>query len=293
MNNKKALEDFAIFILTHGRADNVITVSTLKACGYTGRIFFVVDNEDKQIAKYKANFGENSVVVFDKKAMADEVDEGNNFDERRTITHARNASFKIANKLGIKYFMQLDDDYTSFGFKQKNEELQQLHFINIYDLDAVIGAYLDFYKACPNIKSLAFAQGGDFLGGIQNANIVRMGFPLLRKCMNSFICSTDRPFQFVGAMNEDVNTYTTLGSRGALFFTAPLILLNQKQTQAQAGGITDMYLKYGTYCKSFTTVMMQPSSVTVQMMQSHHQRLHHSIKWRYTVPRIISEAHKK
>ena len=293
MNSSEGLEDFAVFILTHGRADNVITLKTLNACGYTGRIFFIVDNEDKQIAKYKANFGNSSVIVFDKKAMADEVDEGNNFDERRTITHARNASFKIASQLGIKYFMQLDDDYTSFGYKHKDDDLKQLLYKDIYNLDAVICAYLEFYKACPDIKSLAFAQGGDFLGGIQNANIVRQTFPLLRKCMNSFICSTDRPFQFVGAMNEDVNTYTTLGSRGALFLTAPIVMLNQKQTQAQAGGITDMYLKYGTYCKSFTTVMMQPSSVCVSMMQSRHERLHHSIKWRYTVPRILNEKHKK
>ena len=65
--------------------------------------------------------------------------------------------------------------------------------------------------------------------------------------MNSFLCSTDRPFKFVGAMNEDVNTYTTLGSRGNLFFTFTSLQLDQKETQSQAGGITDMYLKYGTY----------------------------------------------
>ena len=36
----------------------------------------------------------------------------------------------------------------------------------------------------------------------------------MRKAMNSFICSVDRPFQFVGRINEDVNTYVLLGSRG-------------------------------------------------------------------------------
>lgn len=292
MNSSNRLEDFAVFILTHGRADNVITLKTLNACGYTGRIFFIVDNEDKQIAKYKANFGNSSVIVFDKKAMADEVDEGNNFDERRTITHARNASFKIASQLGIKYFMQLDDDYMDFQFRYTNVDNDKLLVNSILSLDAVISSYLAFYKSCPNISSLAFAQGGDFIGGV-GSPIIRHGKPLLRKCMNSFICSTDRPFQFIGAMNEDVNTYTTLGSRGVLFLTAPLVQLVQKQTQSQAGGITDMYLKYGTYCKSFTTVMMQPSSVYVSMMQTSHSRLHHAIKWRYTVPRILSEKHKK
>jgi hypothetical protein len=94
-------------------------------------------------------------------------------------------------------------------------------------------------------------------------------------------------------MNEDVNTYTTLGSRGNLFLTIPVIAINQKDSQTQKGGITDMYRKFGTYCKAFTTTMMQPSSVKVSMMNSNHQRIHHSINWGSTVPMIIEEKYKK
>ena len=111
--------------------------------------------------------------------------------------------------------------------------------------------------------------------------------------MNSFICSTDRPFQFIGAMNEDVNTYVTLGSRGVLFGTIPMISLVQTATQSQNSGITDMYLRYGTYCKAFTTVMMHPSSVRVSMMNTSNPRVHHLIKWQNTTPMILAEEHKK
>ena len=38
-------EDFAVFILTHGRADNVKTYKTLKRFGYTGKIYIIIDNE--------------------------------------------------------------------------------------------------------------------------------------------------------------------------------------------------------------------------------------------------------
>ena len=101
--------NFAVFILTHGRPDNVKTYATLNKSGYTGEIYFIVDNEDKTIDKYIKNFGEHRVKVFDKKAMADKTDEGNNFDNRKVIIHARNACFYIAKELGIKYFIQLDD----------------------------------------------------------------------------------------------------------------------------------------------------------------------------------------
>ena len=102
MQNK----DFAVFILTHGRPDNIITYKTLRKGGYTGKIYFIVDDEDKTIEKYYKNFGNEKVIIFNKKAMADSIDEGNNFDERRTITHARNACFNIARDLNITYFIQ-------------------------------------------------------------------------------------------------------------------------------------------------------------------------------------------
>ena len=93
-------------------------------------------------------------------------------------------------------------------------------------------------------------------------------------------------------MNEDVNTYTTLGSRGEMFMTIPPVAIDQKQTQGQSGGITEMYKRFGTYCKAFTTVMMMPSSVKVSMMRSDNPRIHHSIEWAKTVPCIINEKHR-
>jgi len=41
------------------------------------------------------------------------------------------------------------------------------------------------------------------------------------------------------------------------------------------------------------SVMMQPSSVHVSMMQSENPRLHHLFNWKTTVPQIIRETHKK
>lgn len=287
MENK----DFAVFILTHGRPNNIKTLTTLKKCGYTGRIYFILDNEDKTLNEYIINYGIESIKVFNKKDLADSVDEGNNFDERRTITHARNASFLIAKELGINYFIQLDDDYTAFDYRIDTNSTENRGDIKpIKNLDKILDLLLDYYKSIPAL-SIAFAQGGDFIGGINNGKgAYRFN---KRKCMNSFICSLNREYRFIGAMNEDVNTYTTLASKGSLFLTIPFVSLTQTATQSNKGGITDMYLKYGTYCKAFTTTMMHPSSVKVSMMQATNQRIHHSIKWVNTTPMILNERHKK
>ena len=154
MRNK----DFCVFILTHGRQGNVIKLKTLEKAGYSGKLYFVVDNEDKTLSAYIKNFWAERVKIFDKKFYADNVDEGNNFDERRTITHARNACFDIAEELGITYFLELDDDYSSFNYKL----VGVLHnTILIKDINKIFDLHLDFYKTIPAL-SIAFAQEGDF-----------------------------------------------------------------------------------------------------------------------------------
>ena len=71
--------------------------------------------------------------------------------------------------------------------------------------------------------------------------------------------------------------------------------MNQKQTQSNKGGMTDIYINQGTYVKSFYTVMMMPSSVKVGLMGNSMEtkRLHHIINWNNTVPKIIKESFKK
>jgi len=153
--------DFSVFILTHGRPDNVITAKTLKRQGYTGPVYFIVDNEDKTADEYVKKFGAEKVIIFDKKAEADKVDEGNNFDERRTITHARNASFEIAKKLKVRRFIELDDDYQFFEYRLEKG------MNKVINLDSVFAKMIRFFDSVP-IASLAFAQGGDCIGGTQS-----------------------------------------------------------------------------------------------------------------------------
>lgn len=58
------------------------------------------------------------VEVFDKPAYAKEIDTGiNNDKEMRAIVYARNASYDIADRLGLTHFMQCDDDYAYFGYR--------------------------------------------------------------------------------------------------------------------------------------------------------------------------------
>ena len=216
-------KDFAAFILTHGRPEKVITYKNLKNSGYTGKIYLLVDDLDKTKDQYIQKY-KDEVIVFDKKAMAKTFDQADNFNDMRAIIYARNASFEIAKKLKLKYFIQLDDDYTNFSYRFDD----QLNYNGktCRNLDEVFKSCLKFFKST-NISSIAFSQGGDFIGGAGNQLALKI--QLKRKCMNSFICSTERPFKFVGRINEDVNTYTRLASTGLLLFTINQFSLTPKQ----------------------------------------------------------------
>ena len=269
----KYLENFCAFILSHGRPDDVITYKTLKKQGYTGKIFIIVDNEDSTIKKYIENFGKESVIIFDKKKISKTFDSLDNFDNRKTIVYARNACFDIAKDLNIKYFIQLDDDYTSFLHRAESGSKQTKN------LNLIFYLFLNFLKKT-NIQTVAFSQGGDHIGGFNKNYLVK------RKAMN-------RRFKFLGRINEDVNTYVKLGSLGKVFLTIYSFQLNQKTTQKNKGGMTDVYLKGGTYLKSFYSILLNPSSVKIKMMMTKHLRLHHQVNWDNTAVKIIDQKYKK
>lgn len=281
-------DKFCAFILTHGRPDRVYTLKTLQKSGYTGPVYLVVDDEDEARGEYVARYGDR-VLMFSKREIAATFDEGDNFKDRRTIIYARNACFELAKKVGCTYFMQLDDDYTNINYKF-NSALEAGEW-QVKDLDSVLDSLLDYYRATPAL-SIAMAQNGDFLGGNKCTTFAKRIRPM-RKCMNTFICSTERPFQFVGRINEDVNTYTALARRGALFLTVPNVSIIQKQTQSNAGGMTELYRDSGTYVKSFYSVMYAPSCVKIGEMGHTHKRLHHRVVWRNTCAMIIEARHRK
>ena len=283
---------FAVFILTHGRAHKQDTYRTLRKAGYTGKIYLIVDNEDKQQDDYIKNYG-SQVIIFDKQAASEITDAGDNFKKRNSVLYARNACIEIAQNLGLDYFWELDDDYGSWRWRIDNAKKFLGAGVNVKSLDAILLAMMEFMEES-NIDCIAFAQGGDYIGG-SGSNVFKKHSEgkFLRKVMNSFLVNTKKPFKFIGRMNDDVNTYVVHGKKGLVFMTLPRLMLNQSETQKNSGGLTEMYLELGTYVKSFYTVMMAPYCTTIKEMGVSHKRLHHRIDWNKAVPKIVSENYKR
>lgn len=286
MNQSKNL---AIFILSHGRPDNVITYSSLRKQGYTGKIYIIVDDEDKTIEQYRKIYGEQ-VIVFSKSDYEGTFDIMDNFDGNKVIVYARNACYDIARNLGLNYFFEYEDDYT--GFQYRYIEKDTLKGITLRNLDQILDAMIDCLNQT-NVTTIAFAQGGDFIGGAGSFK----NNTYKRKAMNSFLFKVNKdPTQdtiFIGRMNDDVNTYLTQGKIGKLFYQISSINLVQLQTQSNTGGNTEAYKSFGTYVKSFYSVIAAPDCCKIDLMGRTNKRLHHKINWNNAVPKILDEKFKK
>lgn len=280
-------DDFAVFILSHGRPESVVTVQSLQRSNYTGKWYIIVDNEDDLLYNYIDIFGKDKIIVFDKAQAALMTDTCENSGKRNAVVFARNKCFDIAKELKLNYFLELDDDYTRFEYRYEQEGKLMTQLIT--DFDSVAEQMIEFLETSGAL-TVAFSQGGDFIGGVESQNFRKK---IVRKAMNSFFCKVDRPFQFFGLINEDVNTYVTLGNRGDLFLTYSPLSLIQGVTQRNTGGLTDIYLDLGTYQKSFYSVVCSPSCVCVNMMGDKHQRIHHKVDWDSCCPKILSSNFKK
>lgn len=285
------VEQRPIFILTHRRPTRQTTLNYLRRLDTRQPIYLVVDDADPTLDDYRRRY--DNVLVFSKSDYAGDTLLPNG-GHKGSVVYARRAAYDLAEQIGVTHFVMMDDDYGDFEFLFSRSLSHCRRFTLKRGegdrLDAIFAAHWRFYDRAP-IALLALLQAGDLVGGKRNP-LARA--PLLaRKAMNVFFASVARRVWFRGEMNEDVNTYLWLGASGQLVFSTNLLLVNQKDTQSQPGGATDMYLKLGNYVKSYTSVLVAPAAVKVSPLRTSYGRLHHKINWRHAVPRIVSESWRK
>lgn len=287
-------DDFAVFILCHGRPDNVITWDTLDRNGYTGKRYIILDDEDKTIPQYIEKFGKEHCRIFSKSYYYDpkRFDSMDTFHYTKCAVFARNACFDIANQMGLNYFCELDDDMTDVAYRihewvDGKEELKRQR---CHQLDKVFDALIKFLNTNRRMYAVSMGQPGDYIGGT-NSFMAITGYK--RKCMNFWVCSTSKPFQFRGTMNDDVNTYYGYGMRGFIFMSTVGIMTDQPSTQNVDGGMTDTYKLFNTYVKSFYPIMINPTGVHIAAFITKYPRIHHRIHVDHSYPCIISDRFKK
>lgn len=285
-------------ILSYGRPDRMHTYKTLRVFGWTGPIRILCSDDDPRLEEYRNRYP-GEVLVFSKNEYRCKVDEGQNYTAAQGAPlYARRAIHDLVTPDMADVVWELDDDYSYIASVTNRDGQTYVSVLNkpSFSLDHILSKIAVFFKHTSAVRTLAFAQSGDFYSSALEGNMYFsrgvMHFQN-RKAMNSFFFRTsDPPLPFAGTLNDDVNMYLDLTLRHPVpAFTYPLFIIVQGNTQQNRGGMTDIYRRDGTYVKSMHTVVRYPAAVRVKPLMS--TRWHHSINWNRIQTKIISEKFKK
>jgi len=267
-------------IISYRRAGRVRTMQLLQHIKWTGPTYIVVSNDDEQLSQYQKLY--KNLYVFDRsRVLCDYYD---NMPPSGPLA-VRNIAWDIASDLGWTHFVVLDDDYSHLHVYRAWARLYPsivknqggvIHRVPPSWGDRLFHTMWDLLDEVPTVLSVSFSQTGDMTTKIK------------RKVMQTFFFRTDRRFEFVARLNDDVTTYYDLGLRGDIVLQMPALHIKQKSTQAQPGGLTEEYLRHGTYAKSMYTVLRWPAHCRVEYSKT-IGRIHHRIA-PYAYPVIMKDT---
>ena len=279
-------EKFAIFITTHGRADNQITLNTFKELGYTGDWYLVLDNTDDQIDAYIENYGSEHIIVFDKFYFIEHTDVCQSVPQPKAVVFARNAVEFIAPTLGYQYFMIVDDDVTNLRLRYPQDgSLKSARLTSCIDqiLECVVQ-----YMASTEIACATFGFTNTYRGGVAS---VEKFTSRNRMCAELFIRNGAIPVNWRANFVEDLITSIDVGIRGDVCLQfIPIQLELCMNEGALPGGMSDAYNETGRFKFYSMPAIIYPNCVSVEF---------DGTKWRtrtqaeHSVPKIISSRYRK
>lgn len=279
-------DDFAVFIITHGRPNNQRTLDTLLSMGYNGQYYLVLDDQDSTIQQYLDIYPKDNVVIFNKNHYIQTIDSGMCEPVAKFAVFARNAVEDIARELGYKYFMMLDDDIYCFRIRYEVEgSLKSRRCYGI--LDDVFMCCLDYMDT----SSIACLMPGVCNMYRCGASAVQSWDSKYRISVNCFIRNVEYPVKWRLNMFEDLITDLDYNRTSQTWITfVPLQIDVGLGNGKVAGGNTDTYKSFDGFKMAFMPLMVYPDCNDVRFYKDHWKPITHSA---IAVNKIISDKYKK
>lgn len=284
-------EDFAIFILTHGRPHNQRTVEALNESGYTGKVYLVLDDLDDTREEYCKLY--NNVLVFNKYEYVSNTDTGLTKPYINFAVFARNAIEDFAKKLGYKYFGMFDDDIHRFRHRIicKDQLLSEV----VVDLDSVIDLYLEFMEDC-NLACTSFGVSTQFIGGLKRLNQCSPDNNSLRLCYNAYIRNVMFDVKWKTNLCEDRITSIYYNTIGQVWQQLIFIQIDTAPLYGEVeGGNSSVYRQLDDFTKVFFPIVTNPNSNYVSVYRSGNKdyMITHIVGEHVLCPKIISGGYVK
>lgn len=283
MMMKKMMIDFPIFIPSYHRPKNIKTLKYYVKLGIPASMIYVfVDSETDDIADYmeevRGKYGAN-IVIFDMQEARARYDYVHRpTPARRSAGQARNMMYDYALKNSIDFYMVQDDDTNAY----------QLRPFGIYVRMATKKDVVSHFMAVKelmlrrHIGLFGLSQNGDLIGG-KNEYLFR------KKVMNTTFVNVRYMYRGErGVQDDDTSQFAAVMNEG--LFTGSLangLVLCQTQSAVQKGGLTDLYKEAKLLNKAMVVPIQFPSCSFGEKQKQNGGRLHHRIKYRYLMPKVI------
>lgn len=239
-------KDFAVFIITHERVNNQKTFDLLKKSGYTGEIFFIIDDKDEQIDEYKNKYGDK-VIVFSKDEIKNKIDTMTNKKEYLSSVYVRNEVYNIAKKLKLKFIFVCDDDIKTFHYRYiEDGKLKQKKLKNIDDVFDIMCETMEKSK----VIAFGFTQKKYYIGGLNQ--YFKNGH--VRMLAHTMLLKVEEPIDFRGIFYEDTISTIKENITGRVCLTTTDIMSDAEQFAVgslKSGGMTEIYKRTNLYTHCF------------------------------------------
>lgn len=284
MDRQTALEKLnTIYIISKGRPQ-CTTAHTLDKIKYPGQWFIVCGNNDETLEQYKDRWGDH-VLVFDWYEEIKHTDTLDNFgfnDMPSGAVPVRNATRAVSEARGELRHWQFDDDYDTFMHidprTNKNVKINDGAYLESELLRiAEMGYRCSLQNAGFQLSSEAFPDKARYFGSrVFNAH--------------NLPSTTDLFTVWRGRMNDDLINAIETYRNGGFEMSFKFMSLHPKPTQAEDGGMTDLYKAEGTVRKSAYPVLVAPSATKLVIRFG---RYHHKVNWQKLVPKMLHEKWAK
>lgn len=281
------MSDFAVFITTHGRPNNQLTLKTLLDSGYTGDYYLVLDDTDTTIDEYIQNFGKEHILVFNKLEVVNLTDTGKRIPNMKCVIYARNAVEYIAQQFELKSFVVADDDITRFRhrFIQDNS-LKSVPITK--SIDDILRAYSDYLLSC-NISAMSFGLLSFYFAGVDALS--QRAVEKLRIVHNFIFRNTSIKCDWVSDYGEDFVTSILSNQRGDIMFTPPQVQYDSKVPSKRLdGGMSELYKSTKMVNLILGSMIFQPSCISAKLFKGDYLPY---IARDKAFPKIISGRYKR
>lgn len=277
-----------VFIDTHGRPDKQFTYETLRRRSYTGKIVFVVDDEDITVDRLHENYPDDDICMFHKQDYYETVDSGISAPKRELNLFARCACEDIAHSYQCESFVMADDDILDFRYRYKEGSSLKSQkvlstadeFIRLYDEFLISGDFAMISTGMPQMY---------FSGADVDETLWKWRVPF-----NFVFRNSKYKIEWVSSFEEECVTTVNSLLENKNCMCVPLVQHTINPLGEKKGGMFDAYSSSSPFRLAQYGHIFHPTASEPYFYHSKNKSKWMSKTMReYAFPKLISSSFKK